>query len=247
MGLSDGPSNARPAHEGDARRILHRQIRLVTNAQYLGYVEATGSERPQFIREEGFNQPDQPVVGLVWNQARDYCQWAGLQLPSEAQWELTAAGTDGRVFPWGNAPADESLGNFNFSSGPTPVGSYPEGASPFGALDMAGNVWEWTLDEYQHTYYANSPVHNPVNLKNAGMEDGPDSHASRRGLVFGAAQCPRVCAEFGANYGRAIRRCGHASDICPDRVSVRSRGMRFDNEPLECDTVSRPSLLALVV
>lgn len=173
MGSSDGPANARPAHEVmlDAFYIDKYEV---TNAQYLAYVEATGSERPQFIRDDGFDQPDQPVVGLVWYQARDYCQWAGLQLPSEAQWELAAAGTDGRVFPWGDAPADESLCNFNFSAGPMPVGSYPDGASPFGALDMAGNVWEWTLDEYQHTYYANSPVHNPVNLKNAGLEDGPD-------------------------------------------------------------------------
>ena len=173
MGSSDGPANARPAHEVmlDAFYIDKYEV---TNAQYLAYAEATGSERPQFIRDEGFNDPNQPVVGILWYQARDYCQWAGLQLPSEAQWELAAAGTDGRVFPWGDEPADASLCNFNFSAGPTPVGEYPEGASPFGALDMAGNVWEWTRDEYQHTFYATSPVHNPVNLKNAGMEDGPD-------------------------------------------------------------------------
>ena len=100
MGSSDGPSNERPPHEVmlDAFYIDKYEV---TNAQYLAYVEATGSEEPQYFRIEGFDRPDQPAVGVLWSQARDYCQWAGLQLPSEAQWELTAAGIDGRVFPWG--------------------------------------------------------------------------------------------------------------------------------------------------
>ena len=201
MGSSDGPSNERPPHEVmlDAFYIDKYEV---TNAQYLAFVEATGSEHPQFFGIEGFDQPDQPAVGVLWSQARDYCQWAGLQLPSEAQWELTAAGTDGRVFPWGNESASESLCNFNFSTGPMPVGSYPDGASPYGAMDMAGNVWEWTLDEYQHTYYANSPRHNPVNLQNSGMEDGPDRTLRRWELVFTTTQYPRVCAEYGFDYGR---------------------------------------------
>ncbi len=190
MGSGNGPANERPPHEVmlDAFCIDKYEV---TNVQYLAYVEATGSEQPQFFREKGFNRLDQPVVGILWSQARDYCQWAGLQLPSEAQWELAAAGTDGRVFPWGNEPANESLCNFNFSSGPMPVGSYSDGVSPYGAMDMAGNVWEWTLDEYQHTYYANSPRHNPVNLKNAGMEDGPD-RTLRGGGWFSAQHNIRV-------------------------------------------------------
>jgi len=190
MGSSDGPSNTRPLHEVmlDAFYIDKYEV---TNAQYLAYVEAMGSEEPQYFRIEGFDQPDQPAVGVLWSQARDYCQWAGLQLPSEAQWELTAAGIDGRVFPWGNEPASESLCNFNSISGSMPVGSYPDGASPYGAMDMAGNVWEWTLDEYQHTYYANSPRHNPVNLQNSGMEDGPD-RTLRGGGWFSAQHDIRV-------------------------------------------------------
>jgi formylglycine-generating enzyme required for sulfatase activity len=190
MGSQGGPDNERPPHEVtlDAFYIDKYEV---SNAQYLAFVEATGSEQPQFFREEGYNQLEQPVVGILWSQARDYCEWANLQLPTEAQWELAAAGTDGRVFPWGSESADDSRGNFNFSSGPKPVGSYPDGASPYGALDMAGNVWEWTLDEYEHTYYVRSPSRNPVNLKNSDEGDGPD-RTLRGGGWFSAEHDVRV-------------------------------------------------------
>ena len=190
MGSDDGPDNERPPHEVSLDAFYIDKLE-VTNAQYLAYAEATGREQPQFFREEGYNQLDQPVVGVLWSQAIAYCQWAGLQLPSEAQWELAAAGSDGRPFPWGSEPANGSLCNFNFSTGPTMVGSYPNGASPYGALDMAGNVWEWTLDEYQHTYYTTSPKFNPVNLKNADEEDGPD-RTLRGGGWFSAEHNIRV-------------------------------------------------------
>jgi len=190
MGTPDGPSNERPLHEV-ALDAFYIDKYEVTNAQYLAYTEATGIGEPQFIREEAFNQPDQPVVGILWSQARDYCDWAGLQLPSEAQWEKAASGADGRIYPWGNEAPVAKQGNFNFSAGPTAVGSYPAGVSPYGAHDMAGNVWEWTLDEYEHTYYNHSPVTNPVNLKNSGLNDGPD-RTLRGGGWFSSAQNVRV-------------------------------------------------------
>ena len=190
MGASDGPANERPVHEVALDAFYIDQYE-VTNAQYLAYTEMTGTGQPQFIREAAFNQPDQPVVGILWHQARDYCKWAGLQLPSEAQWEKAARGADGRMYPWGNDAPVATLGNFNFSSGPTVVGSYPAGISPYGAHDMAGNVWEWTLDEYEHTYYNHSPVTNPVNLKNSGLNDGPD-RTLRGGGWFSSAQNVRV-------------------------------------------------------
>jgi serine/threonine-protein kinase len=122
-------------------------------------------------------QDDHPVVQVSWDDAAAYCAWAGGGLPTEAQWEKACRGTDARVYPWGN-DFDERRGNFcdaqcpvtrwtsvrTFDDGyafTSPVGSYPEGASPYGALDMAGNVWEWTADRYDSRYYASSPAENP--------------------------------------------------------------------------------------
>ena len=93
---------------------------------------------------------EHPVTCLSWEDAVAFCQWAEVRLPTEAQWEKAARGTDGRIFPWGNAEPDEKRCNFAMKVGDTtPVGSYPTGASPYGCLDMAGNVWEWTSSLYQ--------------------------------------------------------------------------------------------------
>ncbi|MGD8759450.1 MAG: formylglycine-generating enzyme family protein [Anaerolineales bacterium] len=121
-------------------------------------------------------QDDHPVVQVSWDDAAAYCAWAGGQLPSEAQWEKAARGTDGRLFPWGDI-FDGNLGSFCGAECPVernkeyayddgyprtaPVGSFPVGASPYGALDMAGNVWEWMADWYSANYYGLSPYENP--------------------------------------------------------------------------------------
>jgi serine/threonine-protein kinase len=91
---------------------------------------------------------------VSWEEAQAYCRWAGLCLPSEAQWEAAARGTDGRRYPWGNAEPTPELANYGGrESGTTPVGSYPKGAGPFGALDQAGNVWEWCEDVWDTAAY----------------------------------------------------------------------------------------------
>jgi len=123
----------------------------VTNAQYRQYLEANPSVRkPEYLDDERFRGDEQPVVGIDAGEAEAYCRWAGLRLPTEWEWEKGARGTDGRRYPWGSKPEPTpELANFRLNVGQTtPVGSYPKGASPYGLLDMAGNVWEWTASWY---------------------------------------------------------------------------------------------------
>ena len=117
-----------------------------------------------------------PVVQVSWNDAQAYCRWAGRSLPSEAQWEAAARGTDGRLYPWGNQSVTSGMANFadtnlnvewnlsNVNDGyqyVAPAGQFTAGASPYGVLDMAGNVWEWNQDWYGETYYSSSPQNDP--------------------------------------------------------------------------------------
>ena len=117
--------------------------------------------------------PEHPVVNINWFQAGEYCEWLGGRLPTEAEWEKAARGTDGRIYPWGATPDPNRANYLNsgdpFDNGTAPVAYYREGnrdgRSPYGVLDMAGNVWEWTQDEYDSAYYQRSPRDNPVNYE----------------------------------------------------------------------------------
>lgn len=142
----------------------------VTNASYKQCVDAgacrppasTGSnEYTTYFGDPSYD--NYPVNQIDWADAMQYCTWAGEQLPTEAQWEKAARGTDERIYPWGNtwdpALAHSVLdGYLNTAE----VGSKPGGASPYGAMDMAGNVWEWVADWYSEEYYAVSPADNPT-------------------------------------------------------------------------------------
>jgi formylglycine-generating enzyme required for sulfatase activity len=120
----------------------------VTNGQYKRFVDATGRKPPKHWtgNKPPANKLDHPVVNINWVDAQAFCDWAGLALPSEEEWEKAARGTDGRVWPWGNEPPTHKHCNFGANAGgTTPVGRYsPLGDSPYGCADMAGNVAEWT-------------------------------------------------------------------------------------------------------
>lgn len=123
----------------------------ITNQQYSRFVAATGHQEARFVQRDRFDDPDQPVVGVSWHDAKAYCGWAQLNLPTEAQWEAAARGAEGRRYPWGDkmpflTPADYGAFARALPGSPSPVGSYPSGVGPFGTLDQAGCVWEWCED-----------------------------------------------------------------------------------------------------
>jgi eukaryotic-like serine/threonine-protein kinase len=142
----------------------------VTNKQYAQCVEAGACKAPintgSATRESYYGNPEfdeYPVIEMRWEDANAYCIWAERSLPTEAQWEKAARGTDGRLFTWGNDNPNENLLNYNKNVGDTTkVDSYEAGKSPYGAYDMAGNVGEWVADKYSQVYYSKSPAENPT-------------------------------------------------------------------------------------
>ena len=231
MGSEAGDSDEEPVHSVDLDGFWMAETE-VTNAQYRAFVEARGYQQrelwpdagwqwredngitqPRYWDDENWNQPDRPVVGVGWYEAVAYTRWlaqeAGVdvRLPTEAQWEKAARGTDGRAWPWGNEPPDGVRLNYCDQNCTydrkdeavddgyrytAPVGSYRAGASPCGALDMAGNVWEWTSSLYEEYPYR----------ADDGREDMASSECCRvlHGGSWGGTRHGARCADRGWAY-----------------------------------------------
>lgn len=175
--------------EAPVRNITLTEFQIfkneVTNQEYSQCVEAKKCKSPYVNNlnkiQKYYGDPyynDYPVVNLTWQQASDYCQWIGGSLPTEAQWEKAARGEYGRVYPWGNDLPNRTYANYDSNIGDiSKVGSFENGMSRFGAMDMAGNVWEWVQDRYGN--------YDAGNLKNPS---GPNSGSERviRGGSWGS-------------------------------------------------------------
>ena len=161
-------SNEKPVHQVTMDAFWIDKVE-VTNAMYELCVAAGGCRLPMEFKSASrtiyYSNADfaeYPVIYVTWYQADTYCKWAGRRLPTEAEWERAARGDDSRVYPWGDLVPDASHANFNSIFGDTTrVGDIPMSASPYGALDMAGNVAEWTNDFYDADYYGSGVTFNP--------------------------------------------------------------------------------------
>jgi formylglycine-generating enzyme len=172
------------------------QTKIYLSAFSIGIVPVTVGMYEEFCRDTRCDMPEPPgfdpgwektshsMVNVSWEDIQNYEAWSGLSLPSEAHWERAARGTDGRKYPWGDdwdsAKCQCTVGMYEDGVGTSSVGSYPDGASPDGVLDMAGNVWEWCEDWYQKDWYAKAAKSDP-----SGPPDG--SYHVLRGGCWGGS------------------------------------------------------------
>ena len=185
----------------------------VTNSEYTRCVAAGVCKETPFLRKEPFNAPLQPVVGVMYEDAEAYCRWVGKRMPTEAEWEKAARGTDRRLFPWGwesdcsRASHTEGLGydcRETQPRHPMPVGSFPQGKSPYGVYDMAGNVWEWVSDYFSDAGYTGLPRKNPT-----GPPPSPEGWRVLRGGswsdgIVDLRAASRVCSCAAPEYLNAL-------------------------------------------
>lgn len=172
MGSEEGDQDEMPVHI------------VALDAYWIDQTEVTVAMYTLFAPGATWSGPlDHPVTNISWEEATAYCAWAGARLPTEAEWEKAARGTDARLYPWGNQPPAGNLVNFADLSSKNlswadisvddgfvetaPVGSFPDGQSMYGTFDMAGNASEWVSDWYDENYYIITPVTNPQ-----GADDG---------------------------------------------------------------------------
>ena len=196
MGSDDGPEDERPQHVVYTAAYLIDRF-PVTNRAFAEFLDAVGPYNKAGERLFDVDDPDarihrtngkwtadrgfglHPVVEVSWVGARDYCAWRNQRLPTEVEWEKAARGTDARRYPWGNVSPDNSRARYASGWNATlPVGSAPQGASPYGVHDMAGNVWQWVSSAYRpYPYRADDgredPEAGPTRGTRGGGHDSP--------------------------------------------------------------------------
>lgn len=212
MGSNDAEAydDEKPLHQVDLEEFWIGKY-AVTNQQFRLFVSQTGYPAGSRWRDsEAEWGPQAPVVHVSWKDAQAYCAWAGMRLPTEAEWEKAARGTSGRKFPWGDRWEPDRAWFFDNSDGRVhPVTTRPQGASPYGCLNMAGNIWEWTMSVYRPLPYD----------PQGGREDpeSPEPRTSRGGAWY--------------TYSRSLR----CSRRCPEIPTVRgnSFGFRVAAAPFE--------------
>ncbi len=170
MGYEQGNADERPVHPVDLDAFWIDKTE-VTTGMYVACIDSGNC--PKIAGMEPSS--DLPVYNIDWQSANAYCSYAGARLPTEAEWEKAARGTDGRLYPWGMDLDKNKLSVFIGEGELPPVGSAPDGASPYGVLDMAGSAFEWVSDWYSPSYYAVSPPDDPT-----GPDKGPN-HVIRGG------------------------------------------------------------------
>jgi formylglycine-generating enzyme required for sulfatase activity len=214
MGSDSGPDDERPAHRVDAAAFSIDRT-PVTNTQAAEFLNAKGPTGPKGedwfqwddadarVRRKGERWvPDagyenHPILEFSWFGASEYCAWVGKRLPTEAEWEKAARGTDGRQFPWGNAPPDRKRAQYNAGwAGTAPVGQLSAGASPYGVLDLSGNAWEWVSSLYRpYPYNAKDGREDPSSgEERVTRGGGQDSSASQLTTTYrgrGLSRGPR--------------------------------------------------------
>jgi formylglycine-generating enzyme required for sulfatase activity len=174
MGSEGWDADEKPVHRVSLDAYYMDKFE-VTTARYGRFMQETGREPPSKWKDVNHvTDGSRPVVGVAWHDADAYCRHYGKRLPTEAEWEKAARGTDGRRFPWGNEEPTRVQANFGATwigyETLMPVGSLEAGKSPYGIYDLAGNAWEWVADWYDVNYYKSSPDRNPTGPVRGGSK-----------------------------------------------------------------------------
>ncbi len=194
--------------EADTRTVFVEAFYIdkyeVTNRQYAKFLSETEHRIPKFWEDPRLNAPDQPVVGVNWEDAEAYAAWAGKRLPTASEWEKAARGTEGRLYPWGN-DYDAARGNFDdggsmdgstdgYAMIPAPVGKFTSGISPYGLHDMAGNVWEWVAE--QHSEHSETTDETPYAIRGGSWTNGAGDTRTTVAYIY-----PAQCSDHSSSVG----------------------------------------------